>query len=394
MKRFYTEVSENKLLVVPTMDTVRIDLLERARKFYERIAQERPDDSNVQAELARTIWRLAVMVGGSRSVPEGIGLMEQTIAIQERLVHEYPGRPEYRSDLARSFNNLGIMHRSNKQLALGAEDWKRSLALREQLVREKPEDFLSRRDLAQSLQNLGNSYRGAGGHDSQVEEFYRRALTIQTALALEAPDAAQARTDRPFTPFALDPARIRYDLAFTYSNLGGFYVDSGQTAKARSPEASDRAPGPAGSRATRPRRLPTASVGDALRARPSRSIGWPAHPDGHSMESVPRTSGGARPRTSGGLELPIRPGHDAQEPEHRRRRDRPAGKGGRDPPVGAGKRGAVDSRASRVECLFLRRGTDLHELWDVALPECQQLGRPKHVRRIMQRTCSRNARGI
>ena len=51
VKRFYTEVSENKLLLVPTMDTVRIELLERAREFYERIARERPEDSSVQAEL-------------------------------------------------------------------------------------------------------------------------------------------------------------------------------------------------------------------------------------------------------------------------------------------------------------------------------------------------------
>ena len=33
VKRFYTEVSENKLLLVPTMDTVRIELLERAPRL-------------------------------------------------------------------------------------------------------------------------------------------------------------------------------------------------------------------------------------------------------------------------------------------------------------------------------------------------------------------------
>jgi len=231
VKRFYTEVSENKLLLVPTMDAVRIDLLERAREFYERIAQERSDDSNVKAELGRAIWRLAVMVGGSRSVKEGIGLMEQSIAIQERLVHEYPDRPEYRSDLARSFNNLGIMHRSNGQSTLGAEDWNRALALREQLAREHPDDFLSRRDLAQSLQNLGNRYREEGGHDEQVEEVYRRALAIQNSLAREAPKAARPQTDLPFTPFVVDPARIRYDLAYTYYNLGVFYQSGGKSPK-------------------------------------------------------------------------------------------------------------------------------------------------------------------
>ncbi len=232
VKRFYTEVSENKLLVVPTMDAVRIELLERARDFYERIARERADDFNVKAELARAIWRLAVMVGGSRSLPEGIGLMEQAIAIQEQLVHQHPDRPEYRSDLARSFNNLGIMHRSNSQRALGAEDWKRSLALRDQLVRELPDDFLTRRDLAQSLQNLGNWYREEGGHDDQIEEVYKRALAIQNSLAREAPEAARLRSELPLTPFVLDPARVRYDLAFTYFNLGGFYLDVGKSAQA------------------------------------------------------------------------------------------------------------------------------------------------------------------
>ncbi len=232
VKRFYTEVSENKLLLVPTMDVVRIELLERAREFYERIARERPDDSHVHAELGRAIWRLAVMVGNSRSVTEGIGLMEQSIAIQERLVRQYPARPEYRSDLARSFNNLGIMHRSNSQRTLGALDWTRALALREQIVREQPDSFLARRDLAQSLQNLGNWYREKGGQDEQVEELYRRALAIQNSLALEAPEAARLQAGPGFTPFVLDPARVRYDLAYTYFNLGGFYIDIGKSARA------------------------------------------------------------------------------------------------------------------------------------------------------------------
>jgi eukaryotic-like serine/threonine-protein kinase len=231
VKRFYTEVSENKLLLVPTMDAVRIELLERARDFYDRIARERPDEPNVQAELGRAVWRLAAMVGDSRSVPEGIALMEQAVAVQERLVRRYPGRPEYRSDLGRSFNNLGIMHRSNGQRGLGAEDWKRALTLREQLVREHPNDFLARRDLAQSLHNLGNWHREERGHNREAEDAYRRALAIQSILTREAPDAARRRTDLPLTPFVVDPARIRYDLAYTYYNLGCFYLGASQTDK-------------------------------------------------------------------------------------------------------------------------------------------------------------------
>ncbi|MFI5455750.1 MAG: protein kinase [Isosphaerales bacterium] len=218
VKRFYTEVSENKLLNVPTLDPLRIELLERARDFYQRIAQERPDDPDVQAEWARAGWRLAVLVSEARSVPEGISLMDQPMTIQERLADRYPDRPEYRSDLARSDNNLGIMHRRNNQDDLAGKDWERALALRDQLVRQRPGDLLYRRDLAQTRLNLGNWYRDQD-QPERAEESYRRALTILEGLVREAPDAARPRTDLPVTHFALDPSRIRYDLASTYFNL-------------------------------------------------------------------------------------------------------------------------------------------------------------------------------
>ena len=230
-KRFYTEVSENKLLNVPTLDPLRIELLERARDFYQRIAQERPEDADVQAELARAGWRLAVMVSDARSVAEGIRLLDQPIVIQERLVRQYPDRPEYQSDLARSYNNLGIMHRKNNQNDLGGQDWERALALRERLVRENPDDFLDRRDLGQSLLNLGNWYSDERQTD-RAEASYRRALEMLNRLAREAPSVGRPKTDLPVTPFALDPARIRYDLALAYHNLAKLLREGGRSASA------------------------------------------------------------------------------------------------------------------------------------------------------------------
>jgi serine/threonine protein kinase/tetratricopeptide (TPR) repeat protein len=231
VKRFYTEVSENRLLTVPTMDPVRIELLQRAREFYEVLARERPGDPDVQAELARAGWRLAAMVAESRSAPEGVGLLAQPIAIQERLARQYADRPEYRSDLARSYNNLGIMHRSNNERDQAARDWERALAIRQQLVRDHPDEFLYRRDLAQSLHNFGNLYRQEGQPD-RADEAYRRALAIQERLANEAPEFARRRTDLPVMPFALDPARIRYDLAFTHFNLATLQRELGRSAEA------------------------------------------------------------------------------------------------------------------------------------------------------------------
>ncbi len=231
VQRFYTDVSENKLLNVPTMDPLRIELLERARDFFGKIARERPDDPDVQAGWARAGWRLSVMVFDSRSVQEAIGLLAQPIATQERLAQRYPDRPEFRSDLARSFNNLGIMHRRNNQNDLGGKDWERALALRDQLAREHPENSLHRRDLAQTRLNLGNWYRAEEQLD-RAEESYRSALTILAGLAEEVPDSSRPRTDLPVTPFTLEVNRIRYDLAFTYFNLAVLLRDIGRTGEA------------------------------------------------------------------------------------------------------------------------------------------------------------------
>ncbi len=51
-------------------------------------------------------------------------------------------------------------------------------------------------------------------------------------LVREAPGVVPPRTDLPLVPFALDPARIRYDLAFTHFNLAVLYREGGKSAKA------------------------------------------------------------------------------------------------------------------------------------------------------------------
>jgi hypothetical protein len=232
VRRFYTQVSENRLASVPTLGPLRVELLQSAHDFYEQIARERPDDPDVQAELARAGWRLALMVADSRSVIDGIGLLSEPIATQERLARQHPDRPDLRSDLARSYNNLGILHRRNNQNELGADAWERALALREQLVFEHPTHFLFRRDLAQSLNNLANWYRQVEGQAQKAEETYRRTLTILEQLTADAVDDPRPRTGLPLSPFAVDHVRVRYDLANTHQNLADFYLERDLPARA------------------------------------------------------------------------------------------------------------------------------------------------------------------
>ena len=194
------------------------------------------------------------------------------------------------------------MHRLNNQRELGAEDWKRALALREQLVREHPDDFLSAATWLRACKTWATGIARRAASDERAEESYRRALAIQNALAREAPDAARPRTDLPVTPFALDPARIRYDLAFTYFNLAVLYRDDGRSAKAAEvlQQALDHLgrlvreqPGRAGYRQS--------SGEDPLRAGPPPSSRWPDRPRGRGVAQVPGAAAGAGPRASGRL---------------------------------------------------------------------------------------------
>ena len=98
VKRFYTDVSENRLVSVPAAGPLRVELLERARAFYEQIARPaRPSGGRGRARprgLAAGCdgERGACRTGGDR--PHG-----GAIALQEQLAARYPDRSEFRSDL-------------------------------------------------------------------------------------------------------------------------------------------------------------------------------------------------------------------------------------------------------------------------------------------------------
>jgi tetratricopeptide (TPR) repeat protein len=77
---------------------------------------------------------------------------------------------------------------------------------------------------------MGNWYTSAE-QPQQAEQSYRGALAIFERLAGEAPDAARLQTNLPVTPFVLDAARVRFDLAFTHFNLACLLRDLGRASE-------------------------------------------------------------------------------------------------------------------------------------------------------------------
>jgi serine/threonine protein kinase len=220
-QQFQTKVAGSALVNVPGQELLRVELLERAREFYEKVAQMRANDPEIRAELARTIWQLGVLKGEVESKARGIVLLQEAADIQGNLARDYTDNTAYRKDLARTWNNLGILLRGSGKQKQALVAWQSALAMREDLARQHPEDADIRRDLAQSQHNLGNFYRNLGEGD-KAESAYMSARSIQEQLARAHPDLSR------------HPKGTRYhrDLALTCFNLGGLYHDLVQLEKA------------------------------------------------------------------------------------------------------------------------------------------------------------------
>src|SRR5262249_3191746 len=94
--RFYTRVSEDKLLNEPHMDRLRKELLGLARDFYQKFADERRTDPRARLDLGNAYIRLAHIGHTIGSETEGVGHAEKARAMFTALTAEHPGIAAYR----------------------------------------------------------------------------------------------------------------------------------------------------------------------------------------------------------------------------------------------------------------------------------------------------------
>jgi serine/threonine protein kinase len=85
VERFYTQVSESKLLDVPNLAPVRQALLEDALQYYKAFVEQRRDDPLMQAKLATAHMRIAQIYATTGS-PAWLDAYQASIDIVERLL--------------------------------------------------------------------------------------------------------------------------------------------------------------------------------------------------------------------------------------------------------------------------------------------------------------------
>src|SRR5262249_59171455 len=93
--RYYTRVSEDRLLNEPQMERLRKDLLETAREFYQKFVDQRQGDPRARADLGHASLRLAAIASALGAVAEAIGHDERARVIFAGLAAQHPRVPQY-----------------------------------------------------------------------------------------------------------------------------------------------------------------------------------------------------------------------------------------------------------------------------------------------------------
>ncbi len=213
VNRYFTEVSENTLLNEPGMEALRRKLLRDARDFYAGFVRERRDDPRLAAELARSVYRVAVIDGELGDFDAAVAQLEDSRQRFDGLLTASPGDQGLMTERARLLNDLGRIERLRDRFAPAVAAYQEALGAWEALVREDPGSRAAKEGLGRCLLGLGNVSLAQGRRDD-AQRHYREALRLRQGLV-----EADGRND----------GYLR-DLAVTWQNLALVQAQLGQEA--------------------------------------------------------------------------------------------------------------------------------------------------------------------
>ncbi|MFV1966167.1 MAG: protein kinase [Pirellulaceae bacterium] len=185
--RYLVQVAGNTLLNQPGLQRLRRDLLQSARDYYQRIADEAGDDPDSRADLGMAYGRLAEIHAELEPIPGALQLARQSISILEQLDREHPNEPTHRDHLGRSHFVEADLLRRLGQLRDSEASYRRAIELRKQLLAVRPDDPEYRRLVAACQNGLAITLY-ASGRFEEAEAFYLAMLEGYTALSREFPE--------------------------------------------------------------------------------------------------------------------------------------------------------------------------------------------------------------
>jgi serine/threonine-protein kinase len=209
----FTQVSENTLLNQPGMQPLRRDLLERARKYYEKFLKQNSDDMSIRAELAKAHFRVGLITAAIESPSKALAAYEEARRMQADLLEADPEDAERLRALGDTLNAMGQCYYDQHKLEQALREYFAAVEVRDRLVRQAPEDVEFARILANTYMNIGvvakDKNIGLADKQEKVKNTAEARKYMEKAQAIRAKILAGGSDDR----------KVRRDFAKGYYSL-------------------------------------------------------------------------------------------------------------------------------------------------------------------------------
>ena len=132
--RYYTTVSENRLLQQPGMQGCARSSLKTPRAYYLAFVKERKGDRKLREELGPRPTCVGKITGEIGSKDEAMTSLEEAARIQSELLKERPDDPRFQLALSNSWNEIGRLEIQSGRLTQAQAMFETSRDLRQHLV--------------------------------------------------------------------------------------------------------------------------------------------------------------------------------------------------------------------------------------------------------------------
>jgi serine/threonine protein kinase/tetratricopeptide (TPR) repeat protein len=190
--RYFTLISESRLMDVAGAEPLRKELLSAALEYYEKFPKVKSDDAEVQAELAAAYFRMT-QIQNTTGGGNWLATFEKGLEIVERLIASKTPIEKLKS------LDSGIAEIAGQGFWLDPASYARAVnvverAVRawEKLVAARPSSVGFRNDLA-TMYNVLGVLKGRGGSHAEYLALHSRAREIWKTLAAEHPETPRFR---------------------------------------------------------------------------------------------------------------------------------------------------------------------------------------------------------
>ena len=181
---YFTMVSESRLLDVPGLQPLRLELLDAAAKYYGTFVREHGQDPAVRQDSAAASFRLAWVTRMMSRPADAMEPAGTALALYEDLARSHPADPEFRQQLARTHGLMGLLKSETGRQDESLEEHRKSLATREQLARERPDDPIVRNDVVRTHNNIAGVLREVGRPQEALASYETAAALGRQLIAM------------------------------------------------------------------------------------------------------------------------------------------------------------------------------------------------------------------